>query len=121
MSPSDSVSVFAEGTFKEHLQELLEYTARGIPDEERIALLQSLQDIVKTEDASLDEDRRRTALELVLKNVKNVGHGTDSGACSLDRPRFLLTLRQRSKDSSTSCTHVYSLCGRSIRRKRGNM
>ncbi|KAI9574292.1 hypothetical protein HD554DRAFT_2046049 [Boletus coccyginus] len=78
MSPPDSVSVFAEGTFEEQLQELLQYTARGIPDEERTALLQSLQGILKTDsNASLDQDRRRTALGLVLKNTKGVGQGTD--------------------------------------------
>jgi len=91
MSPSDSVSVFAEGTFEEQLQELLQYTARGIPDEERTALLQSLQDILKTENASLDQDRRRTALDLVLKNTKGVGQGTDQGMCGHDRSRSLLT------------------------------
>ncbi|KAF8548255.1 hypothetical protein OG21DRAFT_1423411 [Imleria badia] len=77
MSPSESISVFAEGTFEEQLKELLVYTTRGIPDEERNSLLQSLQDAVKTDNASLDEDRRRTAFELVLKNVKSVGQGTD--------------------------------------------
>ena len=122
MSPSDSVSVFAEGTFEEQLQELLGYTVRGIPNEERTALLQSLQDIVKTgEGASLDEDRRRAAFELVLKNTKGVGQGTDQGMYGHDRSRFLLTTQQRSRDSSTSCTRIYSLCGKSIRRKRDNM
>ena len=79
MSPSDSVSVFAEGTFEEQLQELLEFTARGVPNEERTALVQSLQEIVKTENASLDEDRRRSAFEFVLKNTKGIGQGTDQG------------------------------------------
>ncbi|KAG8218990.1 hypothetical protein J3R82DRAFT_4733 [Butyriboletus roseoflavus] len=77
MSSSDSVSAFAEGTFEEQLQELLEYTARGIPDEDRTVLLQSLQDVVKTGNAPLDEDPRRTAFELVLKNTKSMGKGTD--------------------------------------------
>ena len=76
MSPSDSVSVFAEGTFEEQLQELLEFTARGVPNEERTALVQSLQE---TENASLDEDRRRSAFEFVLKNTKGIGQGTDQG------------------------------------------
>lgn len=121
MSSSDSVSVFAEGTFQEQLQELLVYTARGIPDEDRTALLQSFQDVVKTEGAPLDEDARRTAFELVLKNTKSVGQGTDQGMCDHDRSHSLLTLQQRPKDSSISCIHIYSLCGRSIRRKRDSM
>ncbi|KAH0840248.1 hypothetical protein J3R83DRAFT_1255 [Lanmaoa asiatica] len=91
MSPSDSVSVFAEGTFEEQLQELLEYTARGTPDEERTALLQSLRDVVKTGSAPLDEDGRRTAFELVLKNTKGVGQGTDRGMCGHHHSRSLLT------------------------------
>jgi translation initiation factor 3 subunit M len=95
MSPSESISVFAEGTFEEQLKELLVYTTRGIPDEERNSLLQSLQDAVKTDNASLDEDRRRTAFELVLKNVKSVGQGTDQGMCGQDRSRPPLTLPQK--------------------------
>ena len=117
MSSSDSVSAFAEGTFEEQLQELLEYTAQGIPDEDRTALLQSLQD-VKTGNAPLDEDARRTAFELVLKNTKSVGQGTDHGMCTRDRSHSLLTLQQRSKVSSIFCIHICSLCGRLIRRKR---
>ena len=78
-----SVSVFAEGTFEEQLQELLEYTARGSHDDERTALVQSLQDAVKN--PPLDNDRRRAALELVLKNTKIIGQGTDQGMSSHDR------------------------------------
>ncbi|KAG9317807.1 hypothetical protein JVU11DRAFT_2030 [Chiua virens] len=79
MSPSDSVSVFAEGTFEEQLEELVEYTARGITDEERTALLQSFRDVVKStnSEAPLDDDKRQSAFELVLKNTKSVGQGSD--------------------------------------------
>jgi len=78
MAPSDSVSVFAEGTFEHQLQELLEYTSRGTPDEERAVLLQSLRDVVQVDnETQLDDDRRRAALELVLRNIRNVGQGTD--------------------------------------------
>lgn len=81
MSSSDSVSVFAEGTFEEQLQELLGYTSRGISDEDRTALLQSFQDVVKTRNAPLDEGARRTVFESVLKNTKGLGQGTDKGMC----------------------------------------
>lgn len=90
MTASDSVSVFAEGTFEEQIRELLEYTARGSLDDERTTLLQSLQDVVKTE--NLDDDRRRTAFELVLKNTKGLGQGTDQGMCAHDRSHSRLTL-----------------------------
>ena len=42
----------------------------GFPNEERTALLQSLQDVVETENTSLDEDRRRAVCELVVKPTK---------------------------------------------------
>ncbi|KAG6373798.1 hypothetical protein JVT61DRAFT_5943 [Boletus reticuloceps] len=111
MSPSDSVSVFAEGTFQEQLQELFEYTARGIPDEERTALSQSLQDVVQSdsENASLDDDRRRTAFELVLKNTKVVGQGTDQEIEGFFNLLYahLLTLWQ--VDSSEMRQHILYL------------
>ncbi|KAF8559437.1 hypothetical protein OG21DRAFT_1431600 [Imleria badia] len=105
----DSISVFAEGTFEEQLQELLEYTARGIPDEERTALVQNLQDGVKTDNASLDQDKRRTAFELVLKNIKGVGRGSDKeieGFFNLLQSH-LFTLWQL--DSSETRQHVVYL------------
>lgn len=113
--------MFAEGTFEEQFQELVEYTARGSSDEERTTLLQSLQDIVKTENPPLDEDRRRSAFEFVLKNTEGLGQGTDQGMCDPDCLHSPLTLQQRSWDSLTSCTHIYSLCGKSIRPKRDSM
>lgn len=117
----DSISVFAEGTFEEQLQELLEYATRGIPDEERTALAQTLKDTVKTDNASPDQDRRRTAFELVLKNIKSVGQGTDHGACGHDRSRLPLKLPQKSRDSSISSTRIYLLCGKWTHRKRDSM
>lgn len=86
MSSSDSVSVFAEGTFQEQLQELIEYTARGSSDDERATLLQSFKDLAKTE--PLEEDTRRAAFELVLKNIKGLGQGADQGMPYHDRCVF---------------------------------
>ncbi|KIJ13258.1 hypothetical protein PAXINDRAFT_136201 [Paxillus involutus ATCC 200175] len=81
MSPTDSVSVFAEGTFEEQIQELLEYTARSNSEDERTALLQSFKDITKTEEGEKpigeDEDRRREVFNLVLNNTKGVGEGNE--------------------------------------------
>ncbi|KAI6024521.1 hypothetical protein EDC04DRAFT_2724058 [Pisolithus marmoratus] len=81
MFVTDSVSVFAEGTFEEQIQELVEYTVRGRPDDERASVLQTLKNIVGVEGeekpAEIDIDHRRSALQLVLDNTKGVGQGTE--------------------------------------------
>lgn len=105
MFSTDSVSVFAEGTFEEqvykayptlfkytHLfsqtQELVEYATRSLPEDERASSLQSFKDIVKDkgeEDISLE--KKREVLEFVLANTTSIGEGTQQGrSCSC---RFL--------------------------------
>ncbi|KIM58772.1 hypothetical protein SCLCIDRAFT_1218321 [Scleroderma citrinum Foug A] len=81
MFATDSVSVFAEGTFEEQIRELVEYTTRGRPDDERASVLQPFKDIMgevaEDKPEEMDLDRRRAALELVLGNTKGVGQGTE--------------------------------------------
>jgi len=70
------------------IRELVEYSTRGRPDDERASVLQSFKDMVGevTEDKSeeMDLDRRRAALELVLGNTKGVGQGTEQGMSFAD-------------------------------------
>ncbi|KAI6034905.1 hypothetical protein F5J12DRAFT_3670 [Pisolithus orientalis] len=81
MIVTDSVSVFAEGTFEEQIQELVEYATRGRPDDERASVLQSFKNIVGAEGdekpVEIDTNHRQSALKLVLDNTKGVGEGTE--------------------------------------------
>ncbi|KIO12424.1 hypothetical protein M404DRAFT_123481 [Pisolithus tinctorius Marx 270] len=81
MIVTDSVSVFAEGTFEEQIQELVEYATRGRPDDERASVLQSFKNIVGAEGdekpVEIDTDHRQSVLKLVLDNTKGVGEGTE--------------------------------------------
>jgi translation initiation factor 3 subunit M len=67
------------------VQELVDYVARGSTEDERAAVLQSFQDIVKTDEGAKpvkeDEERRRHALTLVLDQTKSLGDGSEQGAC----------------------------------------
>jgi translation initiation factor 3 subunit M len=101
MAATDSVSVFAEGTFEEQvnhisrlneivlstslpqIQELVNYIVRNRSEEERAAFIRPFQDALKTEDGQKplekDEERRRKILSMVLSQVKVLGEGTDKG------------------------------------------
>ncbi|EGO02107.1 hypothetical protein SERLA73DRAFT_177851 [Serpula lacrymans var. lacrymans S7.3] len=78
---SDSVSVFAEGTYEEQIHELVDYIARNRSEEDRTALTQSFQQLLKTDEGakSLDEDddRKRTIFSAVLNEVKGLGDGNE--------------------------------------------
>ncbi|KAI0920978.1 hypothetical protein AcW1_004894 [Taiwanofungus camphoratus] len=84
MAVSDSVSVFAEGTFAEQIRELVDYLARGLPEGERTSESQPFlpfQDVLapgKGQKSIEDhEDARRKALIMVLTQVKGLGDGTE--------------------------------------------
>lgn len=80
MAVTDSISVFAEGTFEEQIQELVFYVVRN-QDEERSVLLRPFQDAFKTENEkkSLAEDteRRQKIFAMVMAEVKGLGDGSD--------------------------------------------
>ncbi|KAL0950227.1 hypothetical protein HGRIS_010214 [Hohenbuehelia grisea] len=81
MFPTDSVAVFAEGTFEEQTQELVNYVVRSRSDEERAAFIRPFQDALKTADGAkpLDEDaeRKRKILNMLLVQVKTLGDGNE--------------------------------------------
>ncbi|KAH7923661.1 hypothetical protein BV22DRAFT_1113278 [Leucogyrophana mollusca] len=81
MSTTDSVSVFAEGTFEEQVHELVDYIARSRSEDERASITHSFQDILKTADGAKsieeDKDRQRRALTLVLQETKGLGEGSE--------------------------------------------
>ncbi|KAJ2917498.1 hypothetical protein MD484_g2913, partial [Candolleomyces efflorescens] len=81
-SQTDSVSIFAEGTFEEQILELVTYVARSRPEEERAAFIAPFQDAVKTEEGKKpieeDEERRKSVLKSVLQQVNGLGDGSEN-------------------------------------------
>ncbi|PPQ68277.1 hypothetical protein CVT26_006193 [Gymnopilus dilepis] len=78
---TDSVSIFAEGTFEEQIQELLTYLARNRPEEERAAFISPFQNALRSEEGKKpldqDEPRRKLIISKLLEEVKGLGEGTD--------------------------------------------
>ncbi|PPQ63150.1 hypothetical protein CVT24_005790 [Panaeolus cyanescens] len=78
---TDSVSIFAEGTFEEQILELLSYTVRTKSDEERASFVAPFQNALKTAEGKKpieeDEPRRKLILSKLLADVKGLGDGTE--------------------------------------------
>ncbi|KAL1940032.1 hypothetical protein VTO73DRAFT_9367 [Trametes versicolor] len=81
MAATDSISIFAEGTFEEQILELVNYLARSISEDAREAFLQPFKDAVTTPEGQKpideDEERRRNVLGSVIEQVKGLGEGTE--------------------------------------------
>ncbi|KAJ6561531.1 PCI domain-containing protein [Mycena vulgaris] len=81
MDAADSVAIFAEGTFEEQIQELVNYVVRNRAEEERTAFIRPFQDVLKTEPGKKpleeDDNRRRKILSMVLVDVKSLGDGSE--------------------------------------------
>ncbi|KAJ7693878.1 PCI-domain-containing protein [Mycena rosella] len=81
MDAADSVAIFAEGTFEEQIQELVNYIVRNRAEEERTAFIRPFQDVLKTEPGKKpleeDDNRRRKILSMVLVDVKSLGDGSE--------------------------------------------
>ncbi|KAI0309588.1 PCI-domain-containing protein [Amylostereum chailletii] len=81
MSATDSVSIFAEGTFEEQILELAEYLARSRPEADRPTYIQAVQDSLHTAEdqrpLSEDEGRRRDVFLSVFGEVKTLGEGSE--------------------------------------------
>ncbi|KAJ7724888.1 hypothetical protein B0H16DRAFT_287975 [Mycena metata] len=81
MPAADSVAIFAEGTFEEQIQELVNYIVRNRSEEERTGFIRPFQDVLKTEPGKkpLEEDdgRRRKIFSMVLVDVKSLGDGSE--------------------------------------------
>ncbi|KAF8897764.1 hypothetical protein BD779DRAFT_1608279 [Infundibulicybe gibba] len=77
MSRTDSVSVFAEGTFEEQIQELVNYIVRNRSEEERGAFIRPFQDAMRTEEGKKpleeDEEKRRKVFTMILSEVRASG------------------------------------------------
>ncbi|KAJ7129261.1 PCI domain-containing protein [Mycena epipterygia] len=81
MSAADSVAIFAEGTFEEQIQELVNYIVRNRAEEERTAFIRPFQDVLKTEPGKKpleeDDNRRRKIFSMVVVDVKSLGDGSE--------------------------------------------
>ncbi|KAG6850642.1 hypothetical protein H0H93_010834 [Arthromyces matolae] len=86
MAATDSISVFAEGTFEEQarsliIQELVNYIVRNRSDDDRAAFIHPFQDALKSTGAGqpLEEDveRKRGIFKLLAAQVKGLGDGTE--------------------------------------------
>ncbi|KAG8993033.1 hypothetical protein FRB94_011090 [Tulasnella sp. JGI-2019a] len=76
---ADSTIVVAEGTFEEHVRELVNYLARGLAEDARPAYFRPFQESFEGTDAegSAGDERKRKSLILVLGAIKSLGEGTD--------------------------------------------
>ncbi|KAI9000684.1 PCI-domain-containing protein [Trametes punicea] len=81
MPATDSISIFAEGTFEEQILELVTYLARTVPEDARTAYIQPFQDALTTAEGQKpieeDEQRRRKVLSSVIEHVKGLGEGSE--------------------------------------------
>jgi len=81
LPPSNSVALYSEGTFEEHVQELVDYLARGRVDDTRVAYIKPFSDALLPGDDrppfEESQSRRREVLGLVLREVKGLGDGSD--------------------------------------------
>ncbi|KAF9057843.1 PCI domain-containing protein [Panaeolus papilionaceus] len=78
---TDSVSIFAEGTFEEQILELLSYIVRTKSEEERASFVAPFQNALKAAEGKKpieeDEPRRKLVLSKLLADVKGLGDGTE--------------------------------------------
>ncbi|KAF9450675.1 hypothetical protein P691DRAFT_700875 [Macrolepiota fuliginosa MF-IS2] len=81
VNTTDSVSIFSEGTFEEQILELVEFTARSRPEDDRAAFISQFKDNLNSEEGKTpldqDEPRRRAIFLKLLEEIKQLGEGND--------------------------------------------
>ncbi|KAL1737771.1 hypothetical protein HDZ31DRAFT_70805 [Schizophyllum fasciatum] len=86
MANADAVTIFAEGTFEEQIQELVNFLVRNHSDEERTAFIRPFSEALKTEEGkkplSENDDRKREIFSHLVPEIKTLGDGTDKGTLS---------------------------------------
>ncbi|KAL7282660.1 hypothetical protein ACG7TL_004133 [Trametes sanguinea] len=111
--PSDSISIFAEGTFEEQILELVSYLARSVPEDGREAYIQPFQDALSTPEGQKpideDEERRRKVLVSVIEQVKGLGAGSEKEIEGFFNLLFSHFLALFSLDAPETRSHLDSL------------
>ncbi|KAF8307631.1 hypothetical protein DL93DRAFT_2087891 [Clavulina sp. PMI_390] len=78
---ASSISLFGEGTFEEQIRELVDFLARGLADDARIAFIKPFSEGLVTEShiKGFDEspERRKKVISLLLPEVKGLGQGSE--------------------------------------------
>lgn len=73
-----SVSIYAEGTFEEQVQDLVNYLVRNKPEEERTSGIQPFQESLRAEYKDPAEKKRKV-IKQILDKVSGFGEGNDKG------------------------------------------
>ncbi|KAH8830307.1 PCI-domain-containing protein [Flagelloscypha sp. PMI_526] len=71
-----SVSIFAEGTFEEQVQDLVNYIVRNKAEEERSAAIQPFQESLRAE-YSDEQEKKRKVIKQILDKVSGFGEGNE--------------------------------------------
>ncbi|EDR12258.1 uncharacterized protein LACBIDRAFT_311474 [Laccaria bicolor S238N-H82] len=81
VTSTDSISIFAEGTYEEQILELSTYLVRNRPEEERLAFTSPLRDAFRSKEGNslieVDEARRKLIFSKVFDEVKGLGDGNE--------------------------------------------
>ncbi|KAI0065733.1 PCI-domain-containing protein [Artomyces pyxidatus] len=81
MAVTDSISIFAEGTFEDQIVELASYVALSRPEPERASYIQGIQESLQVAEGQIplseDEGKRRDVFSSVLSEVKTTGEGSE--------------------------------------------
>ncbi|KAF8638604.1 hypothetical protein AX17_002145 [Amanita inopinata Kibby_2008] len=113
MTLTDSVSIFAEGTPEEQVQELVHYIVRGRSDEERAAIVHPFVEIVEIKEGQKpfneDDDRRRQVFSKIISELKSLGEGTEREIEGFFNMIYAHLLSLYALDSSEIREHVNTL------------
>ncbi|KAI9064881.1 PCI-domain-containing protein [Trametes sanguinea] len=113
MAATDSISIFAEGTFEEQILELVSYLARSVPEDGRQAYIQPFQDALSTPEGQKpieeDEERRRKVLASVIEQVKGLGEGSEKEIEGFFNLLFSHLLTLFSLDAPETRSHLDTL------------
>ncbi|KAF9651741.1 PCI-domain-containing protein [Thelephora ganbajun] len=87
MATTDSVSVFAEGTFEDQIRELVDYLARGLSGDDRQNTFGQILELIKTvplpegetpqRPPAISRENQAKVLSLLVLEVKGLGEGSE--------------------------------------------
>lgn len=80
MASREAVSVFAEGTFQEHIADLTTYAAQSQPEADSAAFSQKYTDLLQAqgEQIETDQEKQRAVFSAFVKDINSLGSGSTS-------------------------------------------